>query len=403
MSRAIRSLKPLVNAQTHLQPQPQSSVTATAAPLASASASALASQPDDATNSAPSFGVSDSASDVLELKSASRLLLDSFDQPGYTLTAQLRLLELQLNNPSVTLDLNLRGRRRRTLLMQIIQLHCWSELRCAAEARRVFAPRSAHVQRLIGWVAAYDVHAVDEDGNNALHVLAAHSVPNLSDPHSFGVQLVAALVARGIDVDARGEGGRTAVNQLGNACGHAPATGGSIAPLLLQQYGADATIPDRDGNLCGLNLVRQLQWRLLEQITTPAADAGERAMRTAHAPTAASATSSGSADASSLSAASIWHTQPVLRFMLHQRNHAGENAFECALRLQRQQSGSRDTRATAELMQRLQRSYNRGVRAQLQSLVQEHVAVKVLADLVVQYCDASGRPFSSEEQQNRDG
>jgi hypothetical protein len=126
-------------------------------------------------------------------------------------------------------------------------------------------------------------------------------------------------------------------------------------------------------------------------------------MRTAQAPTAASATSSGSADASALSAASIWHTQPVLRFMLHQRNHAGENAFECALRLQRQQSGSRDTRATAELMQRLQRSYNRGVRAQLQSLVQEHVSVKVLADLVVQYCDASGRPFPSEEQQHSDG
>ena len=416
MSRAIRSLKPLPGAAlgvtaSNVAAQPAASVASAAAP-ASSSPSDASSSASSATSSAAATAAiaAHSAADVTVLKSASRVLLDMFDNPAYTLPAQLRMLEIQLNNPTVQLDLNMRGRRGQDLLMRIIQLHCWAELRCTVEGRQVFSNR-AHVHRLMEWLdapAGYDTHAVDDEGNNALHVLSSFSVPALNDPHSFAVQLIAKLVARGLDVNRPGELGRTAVNHVGSACSHSWScvVNSSITPLLLSQYAADPNVADRDGNVAAYNLVRQQQWRLLEQITTPAADGGDRAAaasrRSAMTRTKSNAgvgagagVSVDSSDSASSSLGSMWHTQPVLRFQLFQRNHAGEHAIDCAARLYRTNPGSRDARATHELMQRLSRSWHKGVRSQLQSQIQAHIPVTVLADLCVQYCDGSGRVFLS--------
>jgi hypothetical protein len=162
--------------------------------------------------------------------------------------------------------------------------------------------------------------------------------------------------------------------------------GGSIAPLLLGQYGADPTLPDIDGNTLAHNLARQQLWRLLEQITSPAAHAGAQ-----HLAAAAAASSSSSSAGSS---PTLWQTQPVLRFGLYHRNRAGETAFDVAARIYSATPTSRDAHATHDVLQRLQRAWRKGVRSQLQALVQARVPVAVLADLIVQYVDGSGRRFA---------
>ena len=237
--------------------------------------------------------------------------------------------------------------------------------------------------------------------NHALHILSSFLVPGLNDPHSFACQLVSRLVLNGLDVNCRGEFGRTAVNHVGSACAHAPLAGGSIIPFLLIQYGADPCIPDDDGNLCVHSLIRQQQWRILQQITNHPADAGERGM---YVPSSSSTSSSSLLSSSSSSTSpslSLWQSQAVLRYQLLRRNNFGENAIECAARIWKNYPGSRDARATHEIMQRLQRTWMKGVRAQLQATLLEHIPVNVLADLCLQFCDGGGRKFQIEEQEEQ--
>ena len=424
MSRAIRSLRPIPGAATvdaHaraapsavppaaapssadaaasvIQPAtgPTSATSASSAAISAvaASSSTSSSCPSDSTSSSsfvavPASVPADPRDGIIELKSPSSLLLEMFEQPGYSVQAQLRCLHIQLSNAAVTLDLNLRGRRRRDLLMHIVALHSWSEIRHPTDSRLVFGDR-AKVQRLLQFVDFYDVNAVDDVRNGVLHHASSLALPGVADPSSFICQLVAKLIACGCDVNARGEHERTPLNPLGSTNGYSAAT--SLLPLLLA-HGGDPTIADDNGSNCVWTLVRQQQWRLIEIITTSAADDSGGRTLAAAATQVASASAAAPSPSSAPAPRSLWLTAPALRFEIFRRNDLGESSVELAARLYRSSPGSRDARATDELMQKLARTWRKGGRSQLQALIAEHVPVADLSNLITCYLDGSGRPF----------